>query len=462
MGAMAVRLTGAGDRPFVGRTRELGVAAEILTDPDRAGVILIAGESGLGKTRLTEEIIELGADETVVVRGGTVPRKTPVPFELVKTALRSVDRGRGRGPVSSTDGGEASGPADDVRAAAEALRAVDDGPTIFVFEDVHWADAESLEVIDRLMAAGPLSASIIITYRPNVLQTGHPTKGFLHRVERRSHVARFRLEPLRREEVRVYLSAAGRPTDTATVEHVHGRTGGSPLLLSELVAATPPDADLTSGLPWTLAEMLRPEIDRLDPPTRSVAEAVAVLGTEVEFELLSAAVDRTESELIDHLRQLVDLGILVESGPDRFGFRHDLVREAVADGLFTREHRRIHAAVHDALVAAGSEDMVAVVTHATGAGRTKEAADAAREAARSSLADGTSHQALAFAEQALLEHADDIDLLRTAVVAAWMTDQNRGRTAPPQPVGRAGGHGTGRAGRTPAPSHPPAVGRRAM
>lgn len=115
----------------------------------------------------------------------------------------------------------------------------------------------------------------------------------------------------------------------------------------------------------------------------------------------------------------------MESGPDRFGFRHDLVREAVADGLFTREHRRIHAAVHDSLLADGSDDVVALVAHAVGAGRTKQAADAARDAAREAMADARSHQALAFAEQALLEHTDDLELLRLAVVSGWMTGQDR-------------------------------------
>ncbi len=438
MSFMAVRLTRAGDRPFVGRTRELTAAAEILADSERAGVALIGGESGLGKTRLVEEIIAGAPEQSVVVRGVAVPRATPIPFELSRSALdpatgRALDEQTGAviGPVPpGPDRGVDAERADAllahrVRAEAEAFRAIHDGPTIFVFEDVHWADPESLEVIDRLMVAGPLGASVLITYRPNALHPGHPTSSFLRRAERRSHVVQFRLEPLRREEVEEYLAAAGRSVDGPTVEHVHGRTGGNPLLLSELVAATAGDADLTAGLPWTLAEMLRPEIERLPQSERCVAEAVAVLGADVGFDLLAAAIDAEEDELLDRLRALVEQGILVESGPDRFGFRHDMVREAVADSLFTREHRRIHAAVHDALLAAGSDDVVALVAHANGAGRTKQAADAARDAATTAMAEARSHQAMAFAEQALLEHTDDIELLRVAVVAGWMTGQDR-------------------------------------
>ena len=434
MAYMAVRMSRSGDRPFVGRTRELAAAAEILADTDRAGVALIGGESGLGKTRLVEEIIRDAPPSTLVVRGVAVPRATPIPFELIRAALDPLSVAREDSPVAvaPADSEQYRAMADwEILAAnrvlteAEALRSLDDGSTIFVFEDVHWADPESLDVIDRLMVAGPLGASVLITYRTNALHPDHPTSSFLQRAERRSHVVQFRLEPLRREEVGEYLASSGREVNQQTVEHVHGRTGGNPLLLSELVAATAEDADLTGGLPWTLAEMLRPEIERLPAAERSVAEAVAVLGTSVDFDLLTAALAVTEDELIGRLRFLVDRGILSECGPDSFGFRHDMVGEAVADSLFAREHRRIHAAVHDALLAAGSEDVVALVAHATGAGRTKEAADAARDAATQALADGHSHQAVAFAEQALLEHTDDIDLLRVAVIAGWMTAQYR-------------------------------------
>ncbi len=430
-------------RPFVGRARELEVATTMLADTDRAGVILIGGESGLGKTRLVEEIVASAPTTATVVRGVAVPRQTPIPFELIRSAVGWAERGQSERrdtdletsgataeiahhvfSATHPDGGQWS-LADRILASAEMLRSMHDQSTIFVFEDVHWADAESLEVIDRLLVTGPLGASVLITYRPNALRPGHLTSNFLQRAERRSHVAQLRLEPLRREEVADFLARAGRDADDKTVEHVHSRTGGNPLLLSELVAATDSDADLTSGLPWTLAEMLRPEIDRLSATERTVAEAVAVLGVDVGFEYLAAAVAASEDELLGGLRSLVDLGILVESGPDQFGFRHDLVREAVADSLFTREHRRIHGAVHDALLEAGSDDVVALVAHATGAGRSKQAADAARDGAFAAFDSGRSHQSLALAEQALLVHTDDLGLLRVAVVAGWLTGQGR-------------------------------------
>ena len=347
---------------------------------------------------------------------------------MVRAALGGVARERADGGWAGFDLSMLGGDecvADQVRAAAEALRSLSDGPLIYVFEDIHWADAQSLEVIDRLVVAGPLTASLLMTYRPNALQSDLPASGFLQRVERRNQAVQLRLEPLRRDEVAEYLWSSGRDVDGQMVDHVHSRTGGNALLLCELVGSTDNDADLADGLPWTLAEILRPEIEGLPQHQREVAQAIAVLGVEVDFEVLAVAVEAKENELLTQLKALVDSGILVESGPDRFGFRHELVREAVVDGLFTRERRRIHASVHDALMAAGSDDAVALVTHASGAGRTKEAADAAADAAHEALARGRSHQAMAFAEQAMLVHTDDIGLIRVAVVAGWRGERER-------------------------------------
>ena len=410
MQVMAVRPAHDDSGPFVGRARELAIGRDVIAHDDQVGAILISGEAGLGKSRLVEHLIDAAGDPTVV-RGVAVPRPTPVPFELIRSITRLEE--------------SSEGPAAQIRSHAEAARNLAEGPTIFVFEDVHWADAESLDVIDRLVATGPLTTSVLVTFRPTGLRSDGAASAFLRRTERRAHTVQLRLEPLRRDEVSEYLHASGRATSDDTVDHIHARTGGNPLLLAELVAATPPDADLTTGVPWTLAELLRPEIDALTPDVRVVAEAVAVLGSAIEFDLLAAAVEADERSLLQRLRTLVDLGILAEVEDDRFAFRHDLVREAVADSLFSRERRRLHGRVHDSLVATGSTDTVALVMHARAAGRPELAAEQACAGAVAALEAGHTHQAFAFADQALEERTDDVDLHRIAVVSGWMTGQTR-------------------------------------
>jgi DNA-binding CsgD family transcriptional regulator/tetratricopeptide (TPR) repeat protein len=421
----------------VGRARELAAVAKLIADDERTGVVLVGGEAGLGKTRLIDEMLEAHPG-FAVVRGGAVPRTAPSPFELIRTTVGPLADGdlsqiAELGPMLDAARAAFSDIASDrsiplveqIRAAAEVLRALHQEPTLFVFDDVHWADPESLEVIDRLMAAGPPAATVLVTYRPEALRPGHPINNFLRRAERRTHALQVRLEPLRRDEVATYLYAVRGEVGERTIDRVHARTGGNPLFLSELVVAAADDTELTDGLPWTLAEILRPEIDRLPADERAVVEAVAVLGAGVPFELVAAAVQLDDDALLERLRALVDTGVLVESGPDRFDFRHELVREAVAEGLFARERRRIHAAAHDALVAMGSEDDNALVTHAEGAGRLDQAAQAARSGALRALARGSSNQAFTLAEQALLVLADDVELLRVAVIAGWLSQQYR-------------------------------------
>lgn len=454
---VARRFTGE-TAPFVGRERELAAVAKLIADDERTGVVLIGGEAGAGKTRLIDEIVEAhpGVD---LVRGSAVPRSAPSPFELFRSTVGPVDLDdlAGLARLGALDGAaravlseDASEPTisvvEQIRAAAELLRALHPSPTLFVFDDIHWADPESLEVIDRLMAAGPAAATVLVTYRPEALRPGHPINTFLRRAERRTLALQLRLEPLRRDEVAQYVQAVRGDVGPRTIDRVHARTGGNPLFLSELVAAAADDADLTDRLPWTLAEILRPEIERLPAPERAVVEVVAVLGAGAQFELVAAAVGVDDDVLLERLRCVVDAGILVESGPDRFDFRHELVREAVADGLFARERQRIHAAAHDALLAMGSEDENALITHAEGAGRLEQAAAAARAGAFRALASGSSIHAFTLAEQALLVLGDDVDLLRVAVTAGWLSQRYRtalddlvrwGELVRDDPVGRA-------------------------
>src|SRR5690606_9509687 len=151
----------------------------------------------------------------------------------------------------------------------------------------------------------------------------------------------------------------------------HQRTGGNPFFLEELAAATGemPCRDDTAPLPWTVSELVRSELDDLDPPTRAMLRAAAVLGRPVPCDLLGAVTGMSEADLITGLRTAIERGLLVEDDPDVFGFRHELAREAIEGGLLGRERRRLHEAALATLRAAGSRDHVALVHHARGAAR---------------------------------------------------------------------------------------------
>ena len=173
-------------------------------------------------------------------------------------------------------------------------------------------------------------------------------------------------------------------------------------------------------LPWSVSEVLRRQLDGIEPQSQRIIEAAAVLGHRVPFDLLAAVTGASEAELITALRDLVDRGGLVESGDDEFMFRHALVREAIAGQLLGRQRRRLHEAALDALLAAGSADPAMVAHHAQRAGRYDDMVTAARAGTSLYLSIGSPYQALQLAEMGLDEAVDDPELLGGAAQAAWL------------------------------------------
>src|SRR5262249_59215919 len=126
--------------------------------------------------------------------------------------------------------------------------------------------------------------------------------------------------------------------------------------------------------------------------------AGAVVGRRVSFDLLAAVTRTPEDRLIELLRGLVGAGLLVETDPEVFGFRHELAGEAVEGMLLGRERRRLHEAGLEALRAAGSREYAAIARHARGAARFDDLVAAARRGAREYLAVGSTYLALRLAE----------------------------------------------------------------
>ena len=321
-----------------------------------------------------------------------------------------------------------------VRAGVDLVRALGDrsggGSTLLVFEDLHWADSESITAFERLAEPPPPGAPgagrglvLVGTYRPDGLSRRHPAADAVPRLDRRHRVTHVHLDRLTPAEVSGFLAAVfDQEPSFRAVDALHVRTGGNPFFLEELVSAAGemPAGDDDAPLPWTVSELVSAELDDLDPDVRAMVRAAAVLGRRVSFDLLAAVTGASESDLIARLRVAVDRGLLVESDTDQFGFHHELAREAVEAGLLGRERRRLHEAALAALREAQSRDHVALTHHAQGAGRFDDMVAEARLGARESLALGSSYQALQLAELGLDEVPGDLDLLAMAARAAWL------------------------------------------
>jgi DNA-binding CsgD family transcriptional regulator/tetratricopeptide (TPR) repeat protein len=406
---------------MIGRDSELRRLARLAAAHEPT-VALIAGEPGIGKTRLVQELLTTVPAETVVLVGQAEPGSLSRPYEVL---LDAVD---GRAEV---DEEQLTALADPRRSSVERLHIgltvlaelIGGAPAVIVFEDLHWADSESAALFERI-ADQRGSRLLIGTYRPDEVTRRQPVAGLLARMERRHAVTHVRLDRLTPTQTAALLAAAtGAPAPLRAATALHHRTGGNPFFLEELLRALPGydlEALVEQPLPWSLADVLRRQVDDLDPESRRVVEAATVLGHRIPFDLLADVTGAGENELIAVLRELVTRGVLTESGEDEFAFRHALVREAIADQMLGRQRRRLHEAALDVLLRGDNPDPAMVAHHAGGAGRYDDMVAAARRGTALYLSIGSAYQALQLAEVGLGEVPDDADLLAAAARAAWL------------------------------------------
>jgi hypothetical protein len=344
---------------MVGRADELDRLAQLVHAGHSPAIALVGGEAGVGKTRLVRELIDRLPTGMVVFAGQADPGSFGRPFELLFDAL---------------DDGNAK-----------------DDPRLELL-------ADSTRPADERVRLG---------------------------LERRHAVTHLHLDRLSSLDVGSFLAGVyGREPSYRIIDALHARTGGNPYFLEELLAAAgqdDPEELLSQELPWSLAELVRRQLDDLTAEQRAVLETAAVLGvTRVDVDVLAAVSKHTERELIPILRDLVDRGLLIEAETDVFSFRHALARESIETDLLGRERRRLHHAALDTLRDSHSDDFAAIAHHARGAGQFDDMVAAAREGALRFLQSGSTYQALQLAELGLSEAADDPELLDIASRAAWL------------------------------------------
>jgi DNA-binding CsgD family transcriptional regulator len=419
-----VRATRGGASPvMVGRDAELRQLTRLFTSA-RPQVAMVAGEPGIGKSRLISELLASLPADTPALLGQAEPGSLGRPYELLLDALDGAANADPELLTALTDAG---------RSAVERLHAgvalvarlIGERPAVVIFEDLHWADSESAALFERV-ADLPGRLLLVGTYRPEEVTPRLPVAGLLSRLERRHAVTHLWLDRLGPADTTALLAnATGRPVPYRVAMALHQRTGGNPFFLEELLRDHA-GGDLEKlderPLPWSLAEVLRRQLGELDPAARRIAEAAAVLGQRVPFDLLATVTGESEDQLIGVLRELVARGVLVESDDDEFSFRHALLREALTGQMLGRQRRRLHEAALDALLASGEADPALVAHHARAAMRYADMVDAARRGTESYLAIGSAYQALQLAEMGLDEVGDDLELLAGAARAAWLAD----------------------------------------
>ena len=287
-------------------------------------------------------------------------------------------------------------------------------PVLQVWEDVHWADPSTLELLGVYIEQTPTAAMLqVVTFRPE----------FTPPWPQRSHVIPITLNRLERVEVeQLIINLSGnKPFPSEVVEHIVAKADGVPLYVEELTKSiresglVTEQADhyaLTGSLaeveiPATLQDTLMSRLDRL-PAVRELAQLGAVLGREFAYEMLRNLVEVDEQVLRDGLHQLVAAELLYQRGRPpraRYIFKHALIQDAAYQSLLKRSRQRFHRQVAELLMAR-YPDLVAaqpelVAHHCGEAGMISEAIDYWGRAGQHAIARSAYTEAIAHLDMAL-------------------------------------------------------------
>ena len=385
IGGMATRVSSP---VLIGRVDELGrLGAALRRAVDgQSSAILVAGEAGVGKTRLVSELAELArAEGAEVLQGGCILLgEGALPYAPVVEALRGLVRrtpateidsvfGQGRfelarlvpdlGPMAEDSASDLSIESAQGRLFELLLGVLDRlsarSPVVFIVEDLHWSDRSTRDLLGFLVRnLRDAPVVLLLTYRSDELHRRHPLLPFLAELGRAAGVERVELQPFDGGESAAQLRAiAGRDLDPALIESIHARSGGNAFFAEELLVAAGEDG--RTELPSTLRDVLLARVAELAVPTQEFLRVASAAGQRVDPALLAAAVAMDPSDLYAALRESVSRQVLVpdpKAGVERYAFRHALLQEAVYDDLLPGERNRLHAAFARTLEASSSGD----------------------------------------------------------------------------------------------------------
>jgi DNA-binding CsgD family transcriptional regulator/tetratricopeptide (TPR) repeat protein len=333
------------DAPLVGRNTTLSEIRSGLLDvgPSGTAAVFLAGESGVGKSRLLRETAQLMRDAGVaVLSGACLDIGDASPLHPVLQALRRFDHS-----FASVSEGD-SDPGALLDRVSRDLQAVADGRRLLlILDDLQWADRSTRQLLLYLLAGlGDVRLSVLAAVRAESLHGTHPLRRVLAELRRLRSVRVIDLAPLDRDGIHALVRAiAGDSVEPEDADRVFKRSGGNAFVAEELAR------DLRDGrveLSDTLREILLSRVDELPPPAYSVVRAVAAGVEPVEHALLSRVLPQPEDQLIEAIRAAVAARI-VASAPDGYRLRHSLVAEVLENEVLPAEHAALHRRYAEAL-----------------------------------------------------------------------------------------------------------------
>lgn len=369
---------------FVGRVKERATAMEVIgaAAAGGTGVILVAGEPGIGKTRFCGELAAGASRRDVAVEwGNCLPTEgSPAMWPWLRVTESLLNRlpddrrrhwqggiiGRLLNPASAEVPPNAldSGArfhlferVTEVLAEAAARQ-----PLVLIIDDLHWADVGSLELFAHLGARLPEGAALIGAFRDRAPAPRGELTRMLAATSRLPGLHRLRLTPLPAPQVAELISIETRGVpDSDAVREIHERSGGNPFFVRELTRLLTHreayDFDAVSGVPATVRDVV---LDRIadvirNDDDRTLLSAAALIGRTVDVKVLAQVAILDIHTCLRRLEPLDQLGILTATdNPFEVRFVHDLVREAVTDLVPPHRASGLHHRIANALETCGA------------------------------------------------------------------------------------------------------------
>jgi DNA-binding CsgD family transcriptional regulator len=358
---------------------------------DAGGLVLLRGEAGVGKTTVITAFTGRLDASARVLTGGCDPLSAPRPLGPLLDALARLG--------SAADALSAAIDAGDTAALYRRLLALlrDGHRWVWVIEDAHWADGATLDLV-RFLArrVGALPLLLVVTYRDDELDAGHPLSVALGDVAGSGAVSRIALEPLSRDAVAMLAAGSG-----VNPDQLHRLTGGNAFFVTEVLAAGAAELD-RNALPRSVAEAVWGRLARLSAVARDTVNAVAVCGPHAD----PALVHNLCAAAGAGLAECLGAAILVARG-DAIEFRHELARRATLDRIDDYQRKTLHARALHALAEPPIDPntLPALAFHADQAGEDDAAVRYGIDAAQRAAALGAHRQA-AELYALVLRHAD--------------------------------------------------------
>jgi DNA-binding SARP family transcriptional activator len=391
--------------PFVGREREWAVLDSLLQRAmDGQGhVVFLAGEPGIGKTRLLEELAGLATARGVQVLAGRCHElEQNVAYAPILEALRSLL------PMLSAPSSPCPAarlsivaelfpelremrpdlpshhplPPDEERARlltslAEVIRhCAQSGAVVVLLDDLHWADPSTLQVFHYLARQASDQALLLVgAYRSTRVDAHHPLAAMRDQLARQRMLVELPLAAFRQEDVVLLLRILGSEGPGETLaSRLYRETEGHPYFLAEVLRTLVQEGRVAmdAGGRWRLVEsrwpaeagldeqwLLPPSVraaalgrlDRLPAPDRLLLDHASIIGREFSLPLMARLLGQGETVLAVQAERLCGRGFLRPRPPDRYEFGHDLMRRAAYEALSEPRRRLLHRQAAEALLA---------------------------------------------------------------------------------------------------------------